>query len=142
MRRHGGGVGAAPAPVPRKHGPGRPWVTVRPHYGGPPFNGLDGTGRAGRKPRARACEEQAVRVPEATVPRPKIAAVERREAPCAKGARAAWRRFRDSASRRSAPSPSGARTEGAPGASKNIPGLRFAAPENPRCRAFVTPAPR
>ena len=80
MRRHGGGVGAAPAPVPRKHGPGRPWVTVRPHYGGPPFNGLDGTGRAGRKPCARACEEQAVRVPEATVPEPKIAAVERREA--------------------------------------------------------------
>ena len=75
-----GGVGAAPAPVPRKHGPGRPWVTVRPHYGGPPFNGLDGTGRAGRKLRARAGEEPAVQVPEATVPEPKIAAVERRKA--------------------------------------------------------------
>jgi len=80
MRRHGGGEGAAPAPVPRKHGPGRPWVTVRPHYGGPPFNGLDGRGRAGRKPRARACEAQAVRVPEDTVPRCKIAAVGGREA--------------------------------------------------------------
>src|SRR3569833_4352913 len=68
-RRCVGGVGAAPAPVPRKHGPGRRRVTVRPHYGGPPFNGLDGTGRAGRKLRARAGEEPAVRVPEATVPR-------------------------------------------------------------------------
>jgi hypothetical protein len=50
---------------------GRPWVTVRPHYGGPPFSGLDGAGRAGRKPRARAGEEPAVRVPEATVRGPK-----------------------------------------------------------------------
>src|SRR6476659_11403679 len=37
MRRHVGGAGkAAPAPVLRKHGPGRRRVTVRPHYGGPP----------------------------------------------------------------------------------------------------------
>jgi hypothetical protein len=59
---------------------GRPRVTVRPHYGGLPFNGLNGAGRAGRKPRARAGEEPAVRVPEATVPKPKIAAVKRRKA--------------------------------------------------------------
>jgi hypothetical protein len=46
MRRHVGGAGkAAPASVPRKHGPGRRRVTVRPHYGGPPTLGLD-EGRA------------------------------------------------------------------------------------------------
>ena len=120
MRRHAGGVGAAPAPVPRKHGPGRPWVTVRPHYGGLPFSGLDGTGRAERKLRDRAGEEPAVRVPEATVPRPKIAAVERREAtrPAQRVRTPQGVGYRDSASRRSAPSLSGARTEGAPGASK------------------------
>ena len=59
---------------------GRPRVTVRPHYGGLPFSGLDGAGRTGRKPRDRAGEEPAVRVPEATVPKPKIAAVKRRKA--------------------------------------------------------------
>ena len=72
---------------------GRPWVTVRPHYGGPPFSGLDGAGRTGRKPRARAGEEPAVRVPEATVPRPNIAAVERRKA-CAPPTRARLRLLR------------------------------------------------
>ena len=56
---------------------GRPGVTVRPHYGGLPFNGLNGAGRAERKLRDRAGEEPAVRVPEATVPKPKIAAMER-----------------------------------------------------------------
>src|SRR3954454_19269350 len=56
--------GVAPASVPRTHRPGRPRVTVRPHYGGPPKAGLDGTGRAGRKLRARVGEEPAVRVPE------------------------------------------------------------------------------
>ena len=60
--------------------PGRPRVTVRPHYGGPPLKRLDGTGRAGRKLRDRAGEEPAVRVPEDTVPKPKIAAVKRRKA--------------------------------------------------------------
>ena len=60
--------------------PGRPWVTVRAHYEGLPLKRLDGTGRAGRKPRAGAGEEPAVRVPEDTVPKPKIAAVERRKA--------------------------------------------------------------
>jgi hypothetical protein len=29
-------VDAAPAAVPRKHGPGGPWVTVRAHYGALP----------------------------------------------------------------------------------------------------------
>src|SRR3569833_3657190 len=70
----------APAGGARNLALGRPRVTVRPHYEGLPFSGLDGTGRAGRKPRARAGEEPAVRVPEATVPEPKIAAVERRKA--------------------------------------------------------------
>ena len=83
-----GGVGAAPASVPRKHGSGRPRVTVRPHYGGPPS-------RAGRG-RMNAGESRGIRrvkspppSPGSTVPRPKIAAVERREAtrPCAPGAR-------------------------------------------------------
>ncbi len=82
MRRRVGGAGtAAPAPVPRKHGPGRPRVTVRPHYGGPPFSGLD----AGRMNAGESLRDQGGRnaprpAPEATVPRPKIAAVERREA--------------------------------------------------------------
>src|SRR3954449_13502901 len=31
-----GSVDAAPAAMPRKHGLGGPWVTVRPHYGGLP----------------------------------------------------------------------------------------------------------
>ena len=84
---------------------GRPRVTVRPHYGGLPFSGLNGTGRTGRKPRARAGEEPAVRVPEATVPKPKIAAMER----CEARARAQRARRRKAsadgcASRRSIPS--------------------------------------
>src|SRR3569833_3399370 len=70
----------APAGGARNPALGRPRVTVRPHYEGLPFGGLDGTGRAGRKPRDRACEEQAVRVPEATVPRTQNATMERCEA--------------------------------------------------------------
>ena len=53
--------GVAPAGVVRSHALGRPRVTVRSHYGGPPILGLDGTGRAGRTPRAGAGEEPAVR---------------------------------------------------------------------------------
>jgi hypothetical protein len=33
--------GAAPAGGARNPAPGRPWAAVRPHYGGPPFGGLD-----------------------------------------------------------------------------------------------------
>ena len=65
--------------MPRKHGPGRRRVTVRPHYGGPPTRAGRGTGRARRKPRDRAGEEPPSG-PGSTVPRPKIAAVERRKA--------------------------------------------------------------
>ena len=78
------GADAAPAGGARNPALGRPRVTVRPHYGGLPFSGLNGAGRAERKLRARAGEEPAVRVPEATVPKPKIAAMER----CEAGARA------------------------------------------------------
>jgi hypothetical protein len=72
---------AAPAVVPRKRNPGRPRVTVRPYYGGPPFSGLD----AGRMNGGETCRDQGGRgapcpAPEATVPEPKIAAVERRKA--------------------------------------------------------------
>jgi hypothetical protein len=35
-RRGNPKVDAAPAAVPRKHGPGGPWVTVRAHYGALP----------------------------------------------------------------------------------------------------------
>ena len=44
-QRTGGGqplsVGVAPAGEARNLALGRPWVTVRPHYGGLPFNGLN-----------------------------------------------------------------------------------------------------
>jgi hypothetical protein len=35
------GWDAAPALVPRKHGPGAPWAAVRSYYEEPPFGGLD-----------------------------------------------------------------------------------------------------
>ena len=38
-RRRVGGAGAAPAFVPRKHGPGTPRVAVRPNYVGLPLAG-------------------------------------------------------------------------------------------------------
>jgi hypothetical protein len=63
--------GVAPAGVVRSHALGRPRVTVRSHYGEPPTLGLDGTGRAGRKPRARGGEEPSVPVPEARSRSPK-----------------------------------------------------------------------
>ena len=50
MRRYDSGMGAAPAPVFRKHWSGRLRVTVRPYYEGPPFSGLVGTGGRRRKP--------------------------------------------------------------------------------------------
>ena len=95
----------APAGGARNPALGRPRVTVRPHYEGPPFNGLDGTGRAERKLRARAGEEPVVRVPEATVPGTQNATMER----CEAGARAQRARRRKAsadgcASRRSIPS--------------------------------------
>ena len=74
------GADAAPAGGARNPALGRSRVTVRSHYEGLPFSGLNGAGRAERKLRDRAGEEPAVRVPEATVPKPKIAAVERRKA--------------------------------------------------------------
>src|SRR3954465_10502512 len=42
---------AAPADVPRKHGLGRPWVSVRAHYGALPLARLDGDRRAARNRR-------------------------------------------------------------------------------------------
>jgi hypothetical protein len=71
---------AAPADVPRKRISGRPRVTVRPNYVGLPFSGLD----AGRTNGAKAPGSGGRRVrrldPGSTVPKPKIAAVERRKA--------------------------------------------------------------
>src|ERR1043166_3496055 len=42
---------AAPADVPRKHGLGRPWVSVRAHYGALPLARLDGDRHAARNRR-------------------------------------------------------------------------------------------
>jgi len=80
-RRSVGGAGtAAPAPVSRKHGPGRPRVTVRPHYGGPPFAGWTRDRTNG----GETCRDQGAKRPRpdpgSTVPEPEIAAVERRKA--------------------------------------------------------------
>ena len=83
---------AAAARVFRKHPSGTPRVAVRPNYVGLPFSGLDGTGRARRKPRARAGEEPVVRVAEATAPRCKVAAAERRVARVRRTGRPAARR--------------------------------------------------
>ena len=69
--------GAAPAPLPRKQSPGRPRATVRLNYVGPPFAGLD----EGRMKEGVSLPDQGGRCPlsgpGSTVPRPKIAAMER-----------------------------------------------------------------
>src|SRR3954454_22696995 len=49
-------VDAAPAAVPRKHGPGGPWVTVRAHYGAlPSLAGRDRRRVGESLPGWRAC---------------------------------------------------------------------------------------
>jgi hypothetical protein len=149
MRRHAGGGGAAPAVVPRKHGSGTPWVAVRPHYGGLPAFGLDGTGRTGRKPWDQAGEESAVRVPEV---RPRGAkspqwSAERRASgdPDAPPQGVDYK----GAARRSAPSAFGrgqglarwGEDQGAPGASKH-PGPREAVSEKPQAGTASGRGPR
>src|SRR3954470_18941629 len=59
-RRGNPKVDAAPAAVPRKHGPGGPWVTVRAHYGAlPSMAGRDrrrvGESLPGWRASVRAC---------------------------------------------------------------------------------------
>ena len=80
MRRSVGGAGkAAPADVPRKRISGRPRVTVRPNYVGLPSMAGRGPDERGRKP----CGIRRTGPPSgpgSTVPKPKIAAVERRKA--------------------------------------------------------------
>jgi len=106
--------GVAPAGVVRSHALGRPRVTVRPHYGGLPARaGRDRTSGA-KAPcwgRWRAGRPS----PGSTVPKPKIAAVKRREA-CRSaswaGGPSRWRDRPDRKAghgvRRSAPAPVGA----------------------------------
>src|ERR1700709_2047209 len=59
-RRGNPKVDAAPAAMPRKRGPGGPWVTVRAHYEALPLSGLDETGEGwgnlpGWRASVRAC---------------------------------------------------------------------------------------
>jgi len=72
MRRHASGMGCGARGPVSQTGTREARVTVRSHYGEPPFGGLNGTGRRRRKPLDRKGEESSVRVPEATVPAPKI----------------------------------------------------------------------
>ena len=125
--------GAAPAPVSRTHRSGRPRVTVRPNYVGPP-RWLDGEGRT----RAEACgirrPKRPPSDPGSTVPRPKIAAVERRKATRpAQRARAPQGVGLEMTAPFGAPPPhlSGAQDEGAPGAFKQ-PGPGAAVSEKPQ----------
>ena len=75
------GPDAAPAGVVRSHAPGRPRVAVRPHYGGPPFGGLD----AARMKGGESCPDQGPRrapsAPGSYGPGDRKAAMARREAP-------------------------------------------------------------
>ncbi len=134
---------AAPAGVPRKHALGRPWVAVRPHYGGLPERAGRGTDEGGRKPAGsgRAKSRPGPR-PEATAPGTEIAAispdcassvrVERREAP-AFSKESAAQKDNGCAARRSIPlafeggrerrlPPGGAGTTAYPGPLKNTGG--------------------
>ncbi len=80
MRRHVGGAGMAGARARASQARSREASGHRPSpLRGLPTLGLTREGPARRKPRGRAGEESAVR-PGSTVPRPKIAAVERRKA--------------------------------------------------------------
>ena len=119
MRRHGGGAGCgararASQAQAREASGHRP-----PPLRGAALQGLDGTGRAGRKPRDRAGEEPAVRVPEARSRGPKSPRWSAGGARPAQRARAPQGVGLETAPF-GAPPPhlSGARTEGAPGASK------------------------
>ena len=61
--------------VPRTHVPGRLWVAVRSNYVEPPFGGLDEwPEERGRKPAGSGGPDGPHPAPEATVPKPKIAA--------------------------------------------------------------------
>ena len=72
--------GAAPAgPGLVSRAPGRPRVTVRPYYGGPPLVGWTGPDERGESPGIRGAKSP-LSGPGSTVPRPKIAAVKRRKA--------------------------------------------------------------
>ena len=76
------GEGAAPAGEARNLALGRPWVAVRPHYGGLPESGWT---RHGRR-RAKACRIGSSQKPPGSAPGSygpgtEIAAMERREAP-------------------------------------------------------------
>jgi hypothetical protein len=84
MRRHAGGrgcgarAGETNAPPP----PGRPWVAVRPHYGGPPFGGLDAARtKAGESLPDRVSQKPPGSAPGSYGPGDRKAAMERREAP-------------------------------------------------------------
>src|SRR6185295_15111845 len=81
MRRLNGGAGVAPAlSVSRTQESGSPWVSVRPHYEGPPSQeGRYGPDEGRRKPPGDG--------PDEPVPGWKTPQVERREAACPKGTR-------------------------------------------------------
>jgi hypothetical protein len=82
-RRGNPKVDAAPAAVPRKHGPGGPWVTVRAHYGALPSMAGRGRTRGGRKP-ARAKAKASAGSRKHGPKDEEVAATERRKAlPCA-----------------------------------------------------------
>ena len=75
-------VGAAPAGGVRTPALGRPWVAVRPYYGGLPFNGWTRHGRRRAKARRIGLSQKPPgSAPGSYGPRDRKAATERREAP-------------------------------------------------------------
>src|SRR5450759_3753846 len=72
--------GAAPAAAARNRGTGRPWVAVRPYYGGLPLMVGRGADEGRRKLPGSGRAQPSRPRPEVTAPGTEIAAVERREA--------------------------------------------------------------